>query len=184
MSSTTETRSRGTSMTRSEASASTSGGSRSDVPWYEFHPRQQLSSRTFRQLEEQLYIKKAQLKRQPKQHAAVLIPGSNVQLIKTATLAEMPPLPDRHLIEFKQACMEAAGCYKTPKEAAAEITGVEERLMEAAHATITLTSPAAPEVQQQQLQESPVLADAGGKAQQPKTNLFDELLGNCVFRGM
>ena len=50
-----------------------------------------------------MYIKKAQLKHQPQQHAALLIPGQNVELMKTATLrnfdvplcdnmAETPPV--------------------------------------------------------------------------------------------
>ena len=56
------------------------------MPWYEFHEFKELSSRTFRHLEEQLYIKKAQLKRQSNQHAALLIPDQRVQLIKSSSI--------------------------------------------------------------------------------------------------
>jgi hypothetical protein len=139
--SSSEARGRGSSSTRTDTNAQARGGGSSEVPWFEFHEEQELASVTFRQLEEQLYIKKAQLKRQPTQHAAVLIPGANVQLIKTATLAEQP-VSDRQLAEFKQACMEAAGCYKTPQQADIEIANLEQHLLEAGRDTITIDSDA------------------------------------------
>jgi TraM recognition site of TraD and TraG len=74
---------------RSHQSSSSSSSTETTVPFYEFHEYQELTSRTFRSLEEQIYIKKAQLKRQPNQHAAVLLPGQHVQLIKVATLREL-----------------------------------------------------------------------------------------------
>src|SRR5262249_33983960 len=62
------------SRSRGHQFGSSSGMTETTVPFYEFHEYRELTSRTFRSLEEQLYLKKAQLKRQPNQHAAVLIP--------------------------------------------------------------------------------------------------------------
>jgi hypothetical protein len=50
------------------------------VPFVEAHQFRELSSVTFRSLEEQLYLKKLQMKRQEQQHAAILIPGAKVEL--------------------------------------------------------------------------------------------------------
>lgn len=109
---------------------SSRGYSRSvtEVPFYEQHEFQELSSVSFRSLEEQLYIKKAQMKRQPTQHAAVLIPGGNVELVKTPTLENFPVTHGLRE-EFKQACFEAAGCFKTVAAAEEEVRLLEERLL-------------------------------------------------------
>ena len=98
--------------TISSSSGYSSSESTTEVPWYEYHEFRELSSRTFRSLEEQLYIKKAQLKRQAQQHAAVLIPGSSVQLIKTMTLKDFR-VSDRTRKEFEEACFEQSGYFKT-----------------------------------------------------------------------
>jgi hypothetical protein len=104
------------------------GRSVTEVPFYEQHEFRELSSRTFRSLEEQLYIKKAQMKGQATQHAAILIPGQRVALVKTPTLQDFPI---SHLLreEFKSACFEAAGCFKTPQEAEQEVKALEESLL-------------------------------------------------------
>ena len=99
------------------------------VPWYEYHEERELSSRTFRSLEEQLYIKKAQLKRQARQHAAVLIPDRQVEFVKTATLKEFL-VNNRHVDEFKQQCFENAGIYMTPAAAEMEIAAMEQKLLQ------------------------------------------------------
>ena len=52
------------SLSRGHQSSSSSGWTETRVPFYEFHEYRELASRTFRSLEEQLYLKKAQLKRQ------------------------------------------------------------------------------------------------------------------------
>jgi hypothetical protein len=88
LASTSRSRSSGGSRNRGRQSSSSSGSTETTVPFYEFHEYWELTSRTFRSLEEQLYLKKAQLKRQPNQHAAVLMPGQNVQLVKVATLRD------------------------------------------------------------------------------------------------
>lgn len=139
----TSSRGRGSGSSNSHGSSSSYSESTTEVPWYEFHEFKELSSRTFRTLEEQLFIKKAQLKGQPSQHAAVLIPGSPVQLIKTATIREFP-VKDRDAIAFRQACMAATGCYKTPEEAELEIVQLESKLLEEARTTITVDTGAAP----------------------------------------
>lgn len=114
----------------SESYGSSSSNSRSvtEVPFYEQHEFQELSSRTFRSLEEQLYLKKAQMKRQGTQHAAILIPGQHVELVKAPTLTEFS-VPYSLQEEFKQACFSNAGCFKGPKEAEEEVRGLEERLL-------------------------------------------------------
>jgi hypothetical protein len=111
------------------------------VPWYEYHEESELSSRTFRSLEEQLYIKKAQLKRQTRQHAAVLIPDRSVEFIKTPTLKEFI-VKNRHLEEFKHECFESAGFYKSPVEAEREITTLEAQLLRPESIIITTNATA------------------------------------------
>ena len=106
---------------------------------YEFHEYRELTSRTFRSLEEQLYLKKAQLKRQPNQHAAVLLPGQKVQLIKVATLRNLS-VTGSQCEDFRQACIETAGCYKSPESAEAELLALEEKLVLEARSTITVTA--------------------------------------------
>ena len=111
------------------------GGSEASVPWYEYHEYKELSSREFRSLEEQLYLKKAQMKRQPNQHAALLIPEKRVQQIKASTIKEHK-ISDRRRQEFKEECFERSGYYKTPVEAEKEVEGVEARLLEGARTVI------------------------------------------------
>jgi hypothetical protein len=103
--------------------------SESRVPFYEFHEYKELSSVTFRSLEEQLYKKKAQLKRQPRQHAALLIPGREVELIKVPNLRDVP-VSARQVDEFKHACWDTAGCFARPDDAEREIAALEARLLE------------------------------------------------------
>lgn len=134
----------GTSHSRAHQSAYSSGTTETTVPFYEFHEYQELTSRTFRSLEEQLYLKKAQLKRQPNQHAAVLLPGQQVQLIKVATLRELP-VTDRQGEDFRQTCIEAAGCYKSPQQAEAELAALEQNLLSEARPAITIAPAAATE---------------------------------------
>jgi Helicase HerA, central domain/TraM recognition site of TraD and TraG len=127
-----ETRGSSASSGRSSSRSSnhSSSTTTTEVPWYEYHEFSELSSRTFRSLEEQLYIKKAQLKRQQQQHAAVLIPGKYVQLIKTMTLRDLP-VNESAREEFRQACFERAGCFKPFVEASLEVDTLEQRLLEA-----------------------------------------------------
>ena len=127
------------SNSRSHQSSYSSGSTETVVPFYEFHEYRELTSRTFRSLEEQLYLKKAQLKRQPNQHAAVLLPGQKVQLIKVATLRDLKVSGNQHE-EFRQACIETAGCYKSPQAAEAELIALEERLLLEARPTITVAA--------------------------------------------
>ena len=114
--------------------SSASGGSdswsesRSLVPWYEYHEYKELSQRTFRSLEEQVYLKKAQMKRQASQHVALLVPDRAVQLLKTPTLRDFP-VKDRDRSEFIEACMEEAGCFKDSPDAKREIEAMKDRLL-------------------------------------------------------
>jgi hypothetical protein len=85
------------------------------------------------------YLKKAQLKRQPNQHAAVLLPGQPVQLIKVATLRDLT-VTDRQYDEFRRTCIETAGCYKAPHEAEAELTALEDKLLLEARPVLVLQS--------------------------------------------
>jgi hypothetical protein len=124
---------------RGHSTSYSSGHTETTVPFYEFHEYKELTSRTFRSLEEQVYLKKAQLKRQPNQHAAVLIPGENVQLIKVATLRELP-VTETQTEEFRQNCMDTAGCYKTPQQAEAELNVLEEQLLLEARTAIVIQS--------------------------------------------
>jgi hypothetical protein len=145
LASTSRTSGSGTSRSRSHQSFSSSGSTETTVPFYEFHEYRELTSRTFRSLEEQLYLKKAQLKRQPNQHAAVLIPGEEVQLIKVATLRELP-VTDDQIEAFRQRCIEAAGCYKSPEQAEAEVNALEEKLLLESRSAIVIETEVAPKV--------------------------------------
>ena len=139
LASTSQSRSSGSSRSNGHQSSSSYGSTESTVPFYEFHEYKELTSRSFRSLEEQLYIKKAHLKRQANQHAAVLIPGQNVQLIKVATLRELA-VTDRQCEEFRHRCIETAGCYKTPQQAEAELSSLEAKLIAEARPTIVVNS--------------------------------------------
>ena len=122
----TDSSGRGSSHQRSSASSS----SQSQVPFYEFHEFKELSSRTFRALEEQLYIKKAQLKRQPRQHCALLIPDKQVQMMKVSTLRDFAKkIEERNREELLRASFETAGCFKSPEQAEREIQVLEQKLL-------------------------------------------------------
>ena len=82
-------------------------------------------------------MKKAQLKRQTNQHAAVLIPGENVQLIKVATLRDLR-VTDIQVEEFRLRCIETAGCYGTPQEAESEIGALENELLLEARSAVVI----------------------------------------------
>lgn len=129
--------SRSVASSRSSAYSTSRSESSAEVPWYEYHKFMELSSRTFRSLEEQLYIKKAQLKRQDNQHAAILIPGKRVEMVKTPTLAEFS---NSLREEFLAECIEAAGCFKTPAEAEREVVALDESLLLSPPITIQTTA--------------------------------------------
>ena len=139
LASTSQSTSSGISRSRGRQSVSSSGTNEAEVPFYEFHEYSELTSRTFRSLEEQLYTKKAQLKRQPNQHAAVLMPGQNVKLIKVATLRDLP-VTDTLREEFRHACIDFAGCYKTPQQAEVEVAALEAKLLAEARPAIVVNS--------------------------------------------
>jgi hypothetical protein len=139
LTSTNRSSGRGSSHSRGHQNSSSSGSTETTVPFYEFHEYRELTSRTFRSLEEQLYLKKAQLKRQPNQQAAVLIPGQDVQLIRVATLRELP-VTHSQTEEFRHSCIETAGCYKTPEQAEAELCGLEAKLLSEANPPIVISS--------------------------------------------
>ena len=45
-----------------------------------------------------------------------------------ATLRELP-VTDRQCEEFRRTCIETAGCYKSPREAKAELAALEDKLL-------------------------------------------------------
>lgn len=172
----------GSSRSSGHSSSSSSGYSSSEssaeVPWYEYHEFRELSSRTFRSLEEQLYIKKAQLKRQAQQHAAVLIPGSSVQLIKAMTLKDFP-ISDRAREEFKQACFEQSGYFKTLPEATLEVEALEQKLLNEASPAITIEATAEAQESEEAPKKSKAPARPRTKPAKPnKKTPFDKLLNN------
>ena len=117
----------------------------SRVPFYELRPERELSSRAFRQLEEQLYIRKAQMKWQPPQYCQILAPGQLVQMVRVGTLKDFSKLiTDRHRQEFLAACFESAGCFKSPEEVEREIAALRTKLLSAANPPIEITSKQTP----------------------------------------
>jgi hypothetical protein len=109
-----------------------SGSTRTIVPFLEPHEDKELSSRQYRSLDEQLYIKKAPLKRLPKQNYALLLPGHPVQMLKSPTYAPrfLPdfPVTDQQKDSFLHRCFDKAGCFKSPAEVDQEVEQLEEQL--------------------------------------------------------
>lgn len=106
--------------------------SRTAVPWYEYHRSSEMSSREFRSLEEQLYLKKAQLKGQPNQHHAFLLPGQSVQFLKTGTLIDHGErITDQDREAFKAEAFFRAGCFSPPEEIEREQQVLEQSLLTA-----------------------------------------------------
>lgn len=169
------------SRSSSYSTSTSSGTSEAEVPWYEYHEYKELSSRTFRSLEEQLYIKKAQLKRQPRQHATLLIPDSAVQLIKTGTLKDFSKLISYSQQEkFINKCFEQSKCFKSATAAAQEVAGLEEKLLQPQPTTIDVTA-----------ETSTSEAEAAGpgkkrtktkvtKKKQQEVNIFDSVLDDII----
>ncbi len=48
--------------------------------------------------------------------------------------------------EFRQSCVEALGCFKTPQLAESELTGIEDRLLLEAKPTIVIDTEKSPNV--------------------------------------
>ena len=112
------------------SSASGYSTTSTEVPWYEYHKYREVSSREFRSLEEQLFLKVAQLKDQDTQHLAFLSPGCLVQWSKVRTLKDFSEVvKDRDRRDFIQACFETSGCFASPDEATREITSIEDQLL-------------------------------------------------------
>jgi hypothetical protein len=143
----------------SRQSTSSTSQSVTNVPWYEYHEFSELSSRTFRSLEEQLYIKKAQLKRQPSQHAALLIPGTNVQILRTRNLKTFE-VSESAREQFKEACFTEAGCYKTPAEAERELESLEQKLLAEAKPVIEVQNKPLKRARGGRKKKEPIFASA------------------------
>jgi len=143
------------------------------VPWYEYHEFRELSSRTFRTLEEQLYLKKAQMKRQNTQHVAILIPGTQVQLVKAPTVKDYT-VKERHREEGKQTTFHFAGCFATPEQATRELEGLEQKLLEEANPAIDVqaTPIASSEFRPTPAQKA---SKPRTRAKKPKPNIYDTI---------
>jgi hypothetical protein len=114
-------------------SSQTSATSESEVPFVEHHEFTELSSREFRSLDEQLYMQKARLKRQLRQHYALLLPGQQVQFVKSPTYAPQFrndfPITGQQKDAFLLKCFAQAGCFKSPEAADQEIAALEARML-------------------------------------------------------
>lgn len=157
--------------------ASSYGSSRAVVPWYEFHKTSELSSREFRSLEEQLYLKKAQLKRQPNQHHAFLMPGQSVQILKTGTLIDHgEEITDRHREQFKDEAYANAGYFDSPETILQEQHALEVRLLTDARSTVVIES--GPVIDAEFVEEPAPSSKRKPrtKPQKPKPNIYDTIL--------
>lgn len=129
---TSTTSGKGSGSGRSEArqESYSSGSTTTEVPWYEFHKTSELSSREFRHIEEQLFIKKAQLKLQPNQHHTFLMPDKPVQILKTGTLKDYgKKITDRQRVEFMDEIYNRAGIFDSPERILLEQQAMEDRLL-------------------------------------------------------
>jgi hypothetical protein len=132
-------RSSGSTKSHSQQESFSTSSSEANVPWYEYHKYQELTSRTFRSLEEQLFIKVGQLKDQDTQHLAILIPQFKVQWGKVGNLKDFSKLiRDRHRAEFTQAAFESSGFFASPEAATQELEAMEEKLIEEANPVINI----------------------------------------------
>ena len=98
-----------------------------EVPFYEYHEREELASVQFESLEEQLYLAINQLRDQPSQYAAVKIPGREVKFIKVPTLKDLY-IRDSRRREFKDYIFTERECYSTIKEIEIERRERQRRL--------------------------------------------------------
>lgn len=168
------------SRSSSRGISSSSGISEAEVPWYEYHEYKELSSRTFRSLEEQLYIKKAQLKRQPRQHATLLIPDSAVQLIKAGTLKDFSKLIScSQQEEFINKCFEQSKCFKSATAAAQEVAGLEEKLLLPQPITIDVTAETTSAAEAAEPGKKRTKTKVTKKKQQ-EANIFDSVLDDII----
>ena len=115
----------------SEASGGNDARSRAEsrVPFIEPHVSQELASVEFMNLEEQLYEKNRMLKRQRVQEFGALVPGRELMLLEAPTLTTKLQPTASELSEFKQACVENAGCFRTMQEAERQIGELEQKLL-------------------------------------------------------
>jgi hypothetical protein len=120
--------SRGRSTSRSQNSNWQRGRSTSLVPFYEHYEDLELASRTYRPIEEQLFLKMQQLKAQPPQHAAFLVPGQKVDFMRIDDLKHFS-VSNQQLDEFRHECFETAACFKAPQEVEAQIEALERKLL-------------------------------------------------------
>lgn len=164
---------RGTSS--SYQSASSYGTTTAVVPWYEFHKTQELSSREFRSLEEQLYLKKAQLKRQPSQHHAFLMPDQPVQILKTGTLVDHgKEIKDRQREEFKEEAYAHAGYFDSPESILLEQQALDTRLLSEAQPGIVIDISAEP-VETPQRKQAPQPQRRAKPKPKPKPTIYDNI---------
>ncbi len=133
--STSHSQTSGESESRARQKSRSSGASRTEVPFFEYHAYKELSSRTFLSLEEQLYIKKAQMKRQPTQHFCLLAPDQEVQIGKSLTVKNLS-VSDSEERDFRRTCFEESGCFSGPEEIRQEISSLEQQLLSETQETI------------------------------------------------
>jgi len=154
-----------------------SSSTSSEVPWYEYHKFREVSSREFRSLEEQLFMKIAQLKDQDTQHLALLVPRSLVQWGKVLTLRDFSKLiKDRDRRDFLRVCFETAGCFASPEDALREISGLEEQLLVPEAVRASSVIPVTPELQESPQAVAEIPKPKKKRATRRKavsTNLFD-----------
>ena len=125
------------------SSSSSQGESHSEshsevtVPFYEFKERQELSNRTFYQLDELLHLAKQRLKTLPQRHICLKRRGQPAQILEVPYIEDLPELDDYH-DETRVEIFKQSGCYATVEEITAEHNRRDQALSGLSAATITI----------------------------------------------
>lgn len=114
------------------------------VPFYKLEEKQELSSRQFRDLNEQLHMAVNKAHSLANQHSLIVDPGRPPCVLRVHDLPE-PRVSDAEVDAYHQAVEALAGCYDTAAGVDRQIVERQQQLLEAASKPSPLAAPALPE---------------------------------------
>lgn len=94
--------------TESEGRSHSFARSRTEVPFYEYHERQELASQEFWSLADQLYNATMQFTDLPNRYFAIKCPNKDIVFCKTPTISE-PKISTKRFTEFTHQLLEEGG---------------------------------------------------------------------------
>lgn len=128
----------GTSQAHSTSRSSSSSHGTSTVPWYEYEPFQEISSRQFCSIEEQFTRAMQQLKALPARHMALKQRGQPMRIMEAPYWPDVP-MPPGWLNDHIAALLRETGIYTTIEDIQAEQTSRLKQLT-TSHAASSLNS--------------------------------------------